>query len=104
MTSTPSEADVQRVEHAKRVLAEASGDMLTADWGTLYWIAQQVPPLLDVIDHLATLSPPVGVLGSEVHGYDNGIPVRTLHIQEKACGCGVLVGEGCDCYDTGWSQ
>lgn len=45
-----------------------------------------------------------GFLGAEVHGYDNGIPVRTLHMREKACGCGVLVGEGCDCHDTGWSK
>jgi hypothetical protein len=51
MTS-PDPADVKRVEHARRVLSEASNGLLTADWGTLYWIAEQVPQLLDVIDHL----------------------------------------------------
>jgi hypothetical protein len=38
------------------------------------------------------------VLGSEVHGHDNGIPVRTLTGQ-KSCGC--FVTDVCDCYPAG---
>lgn len=38
------------------------------------------------------------VVGSEILGYDNGVPVRELHLPEKPCGCGVLLGEVCDCY------
>jgi hypothetical protein len=77
--------------------------MLTADWGTLYWIANQVPQLLDVIDHLSSMQAPrpTAVVGSEVLGYDDGVPVRTL-TGEKPCGC--FVTDVCDCYDTGRSR
>lgn len=45
-----------------------------------------------------------GTLGEQVHGYDNGIPVRTIGGQ-KACGC--FITDVCDCYAPpqtwGWS-
>lgn len=105
MTS-PHNTDQQRVQHARRVLAEASNGLLVADWGTLYWIAEQVPQLLDVIDHLTTMQPPA--VGTEILGYDNGVPIRALNLPEKPCGCGVLLGEVCDCVWPGpppvWGQ
>lgn len=99
-----NDIDANRVEHARRVLAEASGDMLTADWGTLYWISQQVPQLLDVIEHLTSMQP-AGAVGAEILGYDTGQPVRELRLPEKPCGCGVLLGEVCDCQPLpqGWT-
>lgn len=47
-------------------------------------------------------------VGTEILGYDNGVPILELNLPEKPCGCGVLLGEVCDCVWPGpptvWGQ
>lgn len=51
---------------------------------------------------------PVVIRNSEILGYDNGVPILELNLPEKPCGCGVLLGEVCDCVWPGppsvWGQ
>lgn len=90
---------LDRIEHARRILADA-GDLLTADPMKLYWVARQVQPLLDLLDDGSRFSrevengavapPPTGVAG---YAHPRGAPVL---VPVKPC-CGVLAGDACEC-------
>lgn len=53
----------------------------------------------DLVPSMLPMREPARV-GTEVLGHDNGVPIRTLNLPEKPCGCGVLLGEVCDCVGT----